>query len=129
MRETTKEALLKEALKEFGVKKLRPFQKEVCDDLLDGHDVIGIAKISHGKSLCFQIQAYCHPDTLMLVITPTTSLMRNQMKNWCGSHLKAACLYSENPENESVYALLQKQKLNVLYISPERLDNPSFRNA
>lgn len=129
MRETIKKDLLEKATKAFGVKRLKPFQKEVCDDLLDGHDVIGIAKTSHGKSLCFQIQACCHPDTLMLVITPTTSLMRNQMKNWSESNLKAACLYRDNPDNEETYRLLKEQKLNVLYISPERLGNPRFRNA
>lgn len=129
MRETIKKDWLEKATKAFGVKRLKPFQKEVCDDLLDGHDVIGLAKTSHGKSLCFQIQAYCHPDQLMLVITPTTSLMRNQMKNWSESNLTAACLYRDNPDNEETYRLLKAQKLNVLYISPERLDNPRFRNA
>lgn len=37
----------------FGISKLKPFQKKVITDLSDGRGVLGVARTSEGKSICF----------------------------------------------------------------------------
>lgn len=37
----------------FGIAKLKAFQKDIITALLNGKDVLGLARTSEGKSICF----------------------------------------------------------------------------
>ncbi len=51
----------------FGISKLKPFQKNVITDLSDGKDVLGLARTSEGKSICFLSMVVMHPNDLLIV--------------------------------------------------------------
>ena len=61
----------------FGITKLKAFQKDVITDLLKGKDVIGLARTSEGKSICFLSMVVMHPNDLLIGILPTVALMRD----------------------------------------------------
>ena len=61
----------------FGIAKLKAFQKDVITDLLNGKDVLGLARTSEGKSICFLSMIAMHPNDLMIGILPTVALMRD----------------------------------------------------
>ena len=61
----------------FGVAKLKAFQKDVITDLLNGKDVLGLARTSEGKSICFLSMVAMHPNELLIGILPTVALMRD----------------------------------------------------
>ena len=119
---------LQKAANAFGIDKLKSFQKVVCTDLLNGHDVIALSKTGFGKSLCYQLPAYLHRNMLTIIITPVIALMRDQKQRW-PDDMHVQCLYYGNPENSLTYTLLAKKKLSVLYLSPERLADPKICKA
>lgn len=115
--------------KQFGISKLTAFQKSVIHDLNHGHDVIGLTRTGEGKSICYLSQAIVHQNGLLLVITPTISLMRDQVRQCEKSGIQAACLYYDNPDNDAILYQLQKGKIQVLFVSPERLTNHKLRES
>ena len=58
----------------FGVAKLKAFQKDVITDLLNSKDVLGLARTSEGKSICFLSMIAMHPNGLLVGILPTVEL-------------------------------------------------------
>ena len=61
----------------FGIAKLKAFQKNVITDLLNGKDVLGLARTSEGKSICFLSMVAMYPNELLIGILPTVALMRD----------------------------------------------------
>ena len=86
----------------FGISKLMPFQKKVIADLSDGRDVLGLARTSEGKSICFLSMITLHPNGLLIGILPTVALMRDLVQRCEDSKIRAGCLYSGNAENTNV---------------------------
>ena len=43
---------------QFGIRELKPFQKETLENLLDGKDVYLSMKTGGGKSLCYATTKY-----------------------------------------------------------------------
>ena len=113
----------------FNINKLKPFQKSVIDDLDRGHNVIGLTRTGEGKTISFLSQAYYHPTGTMLVITPTISLMRDQVHQCEQYGLKAAALYAGNPDNTTILHDLKHGEVQVLFLAPERLGNQELCNA
>lgn len=113
----------------FGIHNLSSFQEKVIHDLNHGHDVIGLTRTGEGKSICYLSQAIVHQNGLLLVITPTISLMRDQVRQCEKSGIQAACLYYDNPDNDAILYQLQKGKIQVLFVSPERLTNHKLRES
>lgn len=113
----------------FGIHNLSSFQEKVIHDLNHGHDVIGLTRTGEGKSICYLSQVILHPDDLLLVITPTISLMRDQVRQCETYGIQASCLYHGNPKNDAILSQLQKGKIQVLFVSPERLTNHKLRES
>ncbi|MDD4508244.1 MAG: DNA helicase RecQ [Eubacteriaceae bacterium] len=111
----------------FGYKTFRPGQETLIDAILNGRDALGIMPTGAGKSLCYQIPALAQ-DGLSLVISPLISLMKDQVDALVQAGAPAACL------NASLDAATCHQVMdqvadgfcNLLYITPERLENPGF---
>lgn len=113
----------------FGIAKLKTFQKDVITDLLDGKDVIGLARTSEGKSICFLSMIAIHPEDLLIGILPTVALMRDLVQRCEDSKIRAGCLYSGNAENTNVIERLKRRKLQALFAAPERLNDPHLWKA
>jgi ATP-dependent DNA helicase RecQ len=64
-----------------------------------------------------------------VIVSPLLALMRNQIAAAERAGIRAATINSSNTENwEEVYAEIQAGQVDVLLVSPERLNNPAFRD-
>jgi ATP-dependent DNA helicase RecQ len=106
----------------WGYDDFRPPQGEIVQSLLAGQDVLVVMPTGGGKSICFQLPALLGTG-LTLVISPLVALMENQVQELRQRGLPAALLHSELPTQQRRRTLwaLEKQKLRLLYLSPETL--------
>ncbi|HEY0393275.1 MAG TPA: RecQ family ATP-dependent DNA helicase [Candidatus Elarobacter sp.] len=62
-----------------------------------------------------------------LIISPLLALMRNQLEAAAGLGLRAVTIDSTNQEHwDATYAALNRNEVDVLFVSPERLANRTF---
>lgn len=75
-----------------------------------------------GKSICYQVPALCRPGTAV-VVSPLIALMDDQVAALRQVGVAAGALHSELDAEEtgSVTAALVQGRLDLLYVSPERL--------
>lgn len=80
-----------------------------------------------GKSLCYQLPAI-ELNGLSLVISPLISLMKDQVDQAREMGIKASYLNSTLDEDEvlKIYKDIEEEKINLLYLAPERLDSRYF---
>jgi ATP-dependent DNA helicase RecQ len=110
----------------WGYSDFRPPQGEIIRCLLAQQDAIVVMPTGGGKSLCFQLPALLQSG-LTIVISPLVALMENQVQELRQKRLSAALLHNELStwERKQVLYALEKQKLRLLYVSPETLLSPS----
>jgi len=113
----------KDALKKYyGYASFRDMQEKAVDAALSGKDSLVILPTGGGKSLCFQVPALCS-GKMTLVISPLISLMNDQVFASQLSGISSAALHSGNKEdNHQTYMDAINGGLDLLYVSPERLD-------
>ena len=111
----------------FGHTAFRPGQERLVTGILTGHDALGIMPTGGGKSICYQVPALLLPG-LTLVISPLISLMKDQVAALTAAGVDAAFLNSSQDleESRAVWSSLRRGALRLLYIAPERLENPRF---
>ncbi|WP_218006971.1 RecQ family ATP-dependent DNA helicase [Microtetraspora fusca] len=64
-----------------------------------------------------------------VIVSPLLALMRNQIAAAERAGIHAATINSANPEEwEKIYAQVAEGMIDVLLVSPERLNNPDFRD-
>ena len=114
--------------KYWGYSNFRPLQEEIIHSICSGKDTLGLMPTGGGKSITFQVSALTM-EGICLVVSPLIALMQDQVENLKRIGIKATTIHSGMP-----YAEIQ-QKLNLcisgyykfLYVSPERLSSPYFR--
>jgi ATP-dependent DNA helicase RecQ len=116
----------------FGHGQFRPFQAAAVDALYAGKDCVVLMPTGGGKSLCFQIPAVLFSEQgrgVTLVVSPLIALMADQVAALQRAGVRAAFLNSSQDELEQmrVEALFLTGRLDLLYVSPERLGAPSFQ--
>ncbi len=111
----------------FGYSTFRPGQKDIIETILSGRDTLGVLPTGGGKSICYQLSALMLPG-LTVVISPLISLMKDQVDSLSQLGIPAAYLNStiSNQEFQDIMTQLRQGTLKLLYVAPERLDNPSF---
>ena len=111
----------------FGHSSFRDGQAEVIDHILMRNDVLAVMPTGAGKSLCYQIPALLL-DGITIVISPLISLMKDQVSALVSAGISADCINSSLSYEEQRYALYRAENgdLKILYVAPERLDNPDF---
>lgn len=112
----------------FGYSSFRPGQKEIINTILSGQDTLGILPTGGGKSVCYQLPALMLPG-LTVVISPLISLMKDQVDTLTQLGVQAAYLNStiSSEEFQDIIQQLRQRTLKMLYVAPERLENPSFQ--
>ncbi|WP_273398016.1 DNA helicase RecQ [Thermophilibacter mediterraneus] len=115
----------------FGYPSFRPHQAEIVDAALGGRDVLAVMPTSAGKSICYQVPALALAERtggLTLVISPLISLMADQVGALRQMGVAASCLNStlSGGERADVLRDVATGALALLYVAPERLDDPSF---
>ena len=113
----------------FGFDKLKDYQEEIIDNLMDGKDVIGLLPTGYGKSITFQLPALML-DGLTIVVSPLIALMQDQVINLKKNGIKAEFINSlQNIEEQDIiFEKLRLNKIKILYVSAERLQNKKFIN-
>ena len=120
----------KELLKIYwGHDTFRPLQEEIIDSVMLSRDTLALLPTGGGKSYCYQIPALMR-EGFALVISPLIALMEDQVTNLQNKGIKAMYF-----ESDSQGLRLSQQidnaingNFKVVYVSPERLLNPSFIN-
>ena len=111
----------------WGYDSFRPCQLEIINDVLAGHDVLGLMPTGGGKSLTFQVPAMLMPG-VTVVVTPLVSLMKDQVDNLAARGIRAAYLSASlrPAQVRLAYDRCMLGKARMLYVSPERLRVESF---
>ena len=114
--------------KHFGYDEFRPLQEEVIDSVLRQRDTLVIMPTGGGKSLCYQLPALWF-EGLTLVVSPLIALMKDQVDT-----LRANGIAAEFVNSSLTYAEIGRVQerarqgdLKILYLAPERLALPDFR--
>ena len=111
----------------FGYPAFRGEQAEIIGHLEGSGDALVLMPTGGGKSLCYQIPALLRPGTA-IVISPLIALMQDQVAALTEAGVRAACIHSGQTPQEADRAerAFTDGKLDLLYVSPERLLSPYF---
>ena len=128
MKLSQKKECLRHLRETFGLSDYRPGQKEAVHALLAGRDVMCILPTGAGKSLCWQLPALVHAG-LTVVVSPLIALMRDQVQHLHAAGVPAVSLDSlmTQAERTASVAMIRQGRAKILYVSPERLKQPSFQ--
>jgi ATP-dependent DNA helicase RecQ len=109
----------------FGYPSFVGEQETIINSLVAGEDALVLMPTGGGKSLCYQIPALCRPGC-GVVISPLIALMRDQVNALRELGVRAGYLNStlEADEATKTEQALRDGELDLLYIAPERLNQP-----
>ncbi len=115
--------------KYFKFSTFRPGQKEIVETILQGRDVLALMPTGGGKSLCYQLPALM-TEKLSLVISPLIALMKDQVDVLNKRGIPAVFINSTLSKEEVAEKMeeIKSGKIKILYLAPERLNNPQFQN-
>ncbi|MFY0689180.1 MAG: RecQ family ATP-dependent DNA helicase [Cyclobacteriaceae bacterium] len=116
-------------LKQFwGFSEFRTLQKDIVDSVIEGNDTLALMPTGGGKSICFQVPTMTM-DGLCIVVTPLIALMRDQVDQLQKRKIKSAAIYAGMSAKEIDLTLDNciYGDFKFLYVSPERLKAPLFR--
>lgn len=113
--------------KYFGYSSFRAGQEEIINSIIEGKNVIAILPTGGGKSICYQIPALLS-DRYSIVISPLIALMKDQVDSLNRNGLSASFINSslDYRSTEKVLQDLNNNKVKILYVSPEKLENSFF---
>lgn len=112
----------------FNYSDFREGQAEIVSTILKKQDVLAVLPTGAGKSICFQLPALILPG-LTIVISPLISLMKDQTQGLNKLGERALAINSTmafNKQGEVLHQALSGE-IKLLYVSPERLQNPGFQ--
>jgi ATP-dependent DNA helicase RecQ len=109
----------------FGFDAFRPPQDQIIDALVAGDDAMVIMPTGGGKSLCYQIPALVR-EGCGVVVSPLIALMQDQVNALRLLGVRAAFLNStlDPQEASEIEDALRRGELDLLYVAPERLNQP-----
>jgi ATP-dependent DNA helicase RecQ len=114
----------------FGINKFYDTQWDVIERIWRGERVLLIEKTGYGKSLCFQFPASLFKGTT-IVFSPLIALMRDQVSKLNKLGINAKCINSnqEIDVNKAIIEDALENKIKILYIAPERMENIEWINT
>ncbi|KAI8905840.1 P-loop containing nucleoside triphosphate hydrolase protein [Gorgonomyces haynaldii] len=122
----TKYVDLLSCLSIHGLASFREGQEQVIMNILQGKSTMAVLPTGHGKSLLYQLPTFIFslvdPDCYTLVISPTISLMNDQMR-CLPPHLGGLMITGDDI---SALEHVKQRKCKVLFVSPEKLMNKHF---
>ncbi len=114
----------------YGYPAFRGKQQQVVEHVVAGGDAVVLFPTGAGKSLCFQIPALCR-EGVGIVVSPLIALMRDQVEAMKQLGIRAAALNSALSREEfiEVRRAIAAGKLDLLYVTPERILTDGFRDT
>jgi ATP-dependent DNA helicase RecQ len=111
----------------FGHADFRGLQAGVIGEILPGRSALAVLPTGGGKSLCYQIPSLVRPG-LGLVVSPLIALMADQVSALQQSGVAAEKLDSNTglDTRGDIWRRIGEGKLDLLYLSPEGLMQPSM---
>lgn len=111
----------------FGFSEFRPGQSDIAEHLVSGGDALVLMATGGGKSLCYQVPSLTRPG-MGLVISPLIPLMKDQVESLRRRGVRAAALTHllDQGDRDEIELALSSKSIDILYVSPERLQSPSF---
>jgi ATP-dependent DNA helicase RecQ len=111
----------------FGIRRLRPGQRDVIDSVLSGSDTFALMPTGAGKSLCYQLPTLCLPG-MVLVVSPLISLMRDQLAKLEELGIPAVQVNSSLNREQETAALdaIAGGLCRIIFATPERLTQSEF---
>ena len=111
----------------YGYDRFRPMQEAIIQSILSGRDTVVLMPTGGGKSVCFQIPALMLPG-LTVVVSPLIALMKDQVNALHMNGIPSAFYNSTQTgrEQRDIEDDCISGKLNLLYVSPEKLLTESF---
>jgi ATP-dependent DNA helicase RecQ len=115
--------------KHWGYSSLRPLQQDAMLAALSARDSLVVLPTGGGKSLCYQAPALLG-ESVTVVVSPLISLMKDQVDGLLACGVEAAQLNSSQTmaEVRGIERELFAGRLKLLFVSPERLAMPGFRD-
>ncbi|MCM2674582.1 DNA helicase RecQ [Alkalicoccobacillus plakortidis] len=112
----------------FGYDTFRPGQQKVINQVLIGYDSLAIMPTGGGKSICYQIPAMMLEGTAV-VISPLISLMKDQVDALTEVGIHSTYINStlSNQEEQERLHGTRNGQYKLVYVAPERLENPLFQ--
>jgi len=109
----------------FGFPAFRGLQQEAIEHVLAGGDALVLMPTGGGKSMCYQVPALIRRGTA-LVVSPLIALMDDQVAALRQLGVAAGALHSELEweAQRRIGRELDSGRLDLLYVSPERLLSP-----
>jgi ATP-dependent DNA helicase RecQ len=116
--------------KRFRLNRFYDEQWETIEGLLEGQRILLIHRTGFGKSLCYQFPAILF-DGITIVFSPLIALMRDQIQQLKSLGISAECINSEQTkeENRAILKRARQNDVKILYIAPERQENPEWLEA
>ncbi len=111
----------------FGYSSFRGSQEEIIETVLARQDALVIMPTGGGKSICYQIPALV-TQGLGIVVSPLIALMDDQVAALKQMGVAAAAVHSNTMDSQQVYADIEADKLDILYVSPEKILSAGFIN-
>lgn len=113
----------------YGYDQFRGKQAAVVERVVTGGDAVVLFPTGAGKSLCYQIPALCR-EGVGIVVSPLIALMRDQVEALKQLGVQAAALNSSLSAQEfaEVRQSIRQGTLDLLYVTPERIVTPGFRD-
>ncbi len=122
---------LETVLQSFGLSRFRPKQKEVIDFVLSGRHTLALLPTGYGKSLCYQVPSQVLPGAT-IVISPLIALMQDQLSSLYKRGVNNATVLNSTLDADEYYdtiAGIKCGRYKLIYVAPERLESPRFRQV
>jgi len=116
----------KENQRKFGHRSFRPGQEKVIQEAMQGRDVFVLIPTGGGKSLCYQLPAWCCPG-LAIIVSPLLSLIQDQVQSLTKLGIQAVYLSSNQDygEQQDIVRRIESTSahggIKLLYLTPEKL--------
>ena len=112
----------------FGHERFLSGQEEALRSVLGGRSLLVVMPTGSGKSLLYQLPALLG-EGLTLVVSPLIALMKDQVDELCRRRLPATFVNSSLSLDEQHNRLQRciQGEFKLLYVAPERIHSPAFR--
>lgn len=113
----------------WGFASFRPLQEDIIRSVTEGRDTLALMPTGGGKSITFQVPALAMQGTC-LVITPLIALMKEQVNRLNSLEIRSLMIHSAMTREEIDITIENciYGDYKFLYVSPERISTPLFRN-
>ncbi|KAL5500654.1 hypothetical protein EMCRGX_G012248 [Ephydatia muelleri] len=115
------------AARRLGYHDLREHQLHAAKKFLQGNDVFVSLPTGSGKSLIYAVLPFAFDHlrgsegSIVVVVSPLLSLMKDQVTALCVRGLRAACITGEASSDQQLQASVMNGEFQLLLIGPELL--------